>query len=580
MSTADWIRRTCLTGLILCLSASWAHSAPNRLHAVGDQQWLWLLIDDPQAGQFQLLGRRQQDPPNVLYPIDRYTGKIRPGAPGSSVTAGGDALWLVYADDSVQMLSPSVSTKNNRPNLTGNMAPALPPGASLRSLAANKLGVWALVRVENARTLQAIDQSKSAAPPDQALDDESDATAAAPSIAVDRLLRLDRGAWVKFDLPQSWPNEAQAWAIVLRPNDPAPALLVSASDQNRAPLRQYHFEVDRAAIKQPTEQSDQPKDPPRAEVADASALLKSGRWTSQVFESPGAIELGPIALDGQLIVAQRQSRADRVEVALWALHQGQALKLGVLSAPANPVDADLALTSIGKDVALIVHQNDGATQWTKMNLMGQVTLEATPMQPNEINPYVENAGTAVTMTALGLSVLLMFAFWKREAHDKPDASPTARSTVPTLPKQWVVCDLSRRFIGGVIDLAPAVAITCVIFGLHPTELLNYYPLNDKPLDQLPPILCLIGLYVLITAPCELFTARSLGKWITGSHIATLTGQPPTLWRVVARNLLKILDLLVAPLLILILFSPRRQRLGDLVAQTVVIRPADENDSAS
>jgi len=71
-----------------------------------------------------------------------------------------------------------------------------------------------------------------------------------------------------------------------------------------------------------------------------------------------------------------------------------------------------------------------------------------------------------------------------------------------------------------------------------------------------------------------------GKRLLGLRVVGTGGEPPSLLQLVQRGLLWIVDVLVpVPLpigLVVIALSPRRQRLGDMVAGTVVVRvPEDE-----
>ena len=81
----------------------------------------------------------------------------------------------------------------------------------------------------------------------------------------------------------------------------------------------------------------------------------------------------------------------------------------------------------------------------------------------------------------------------------------------------------------------------------------------------------------------MFSARTLGKTMMGMRIVAVAGQPPHLWQILFRNLLKFVDvggwfvMLIFPVL-----SPAHQRLGDVLARTVVVTnapPADQRDEA-
>ena len=82
---------------------------------------------------------------------------------------------------------------------------------------------------------------------------------------------------------------------------------------------------------------------------------------------------------------------------------------------------------------------------------------------------------------------------------------------------------------------------------------------------------------LYMALCELFTARTLGKAIFALRVTDLSGKPPDAWQVLGRNLVRGIELLMPLLLILPLISTWRQRLGDLIARTVVVGPSKSDD---
>lgn len=69
---------------------------------------------------------------------------------------------------------------------------------------------------------------------------------------------------------------------------------------------------------------------------------------------------------------------------------------------------------------------------------------------------------------------------------------------------------------------------------------------------------------------EWLAAGTVGKLLLGARVRTTGGGRASLWRVLVRNLLRPVDLLLVGE-VLILLTPRRQRLGDLLAGTVVVR---------
>jgi uncharacterized RDD family membrane protein YckC len=94
-----------------------------------------------------------------------------------------------------------------------------------------------------------------------------------------------------------------------------------------------------------------------------------------------------------------------------------------------------------------------------------------------------------------------------------------------------------------------------------------------------PGLTAMGLFVLHTGLAELFTARSLGKALLGLRVLEVKGAAPGWGQMLARNAMKLFELVAWLLLVLPLVSPHRQRLGDVVARTLVVRRAPEAPEA-
>jgi uncharacterized RDD family membrane protein YckC len=130
---------------------------------------------------------------------------------------------------------------------------------------------------------------------------------------------------------------------------------------------------------------------------------------------------------------------------------------------------------------------------------------------------------------------------------------------------------SLRFFAGMVDLWPQWAASVV--GVYWTYT------GDTTLDavllQGRTQLLLVGAmvaYVLHTLILELLTQRSIGKMIFGLRVTDFSGAKPARSAIVIRNVLRVLDisfLFFLPLL-LVRFTPLRQRLGDLAARTIVV----------
>jgi uncharacterized RDD family membrane protein YckC len=120
--------------------------------------------------------------------------------------------------------------------------------------------------------------------------------------------------------------------------------------------------------------------------------------------------------------------------------------------------------------------------------------------------------------------------------------------------------LGRRLIAGVIDLFPIVIGIAIFEG----------PISDEARENV--LAASVGLYLLHTALGEIFAGRTLGKWLMGLRVVSLTGERPNKLSLLLRNILRVIDvgLLFVPLVV-VLLSPLRQRTGDVAAGTLVVR---------
>lgn len=134
--------------------------------------------------------------------------------------------------------------------------------------------------------------------------------------------------------------------------------------------------------------------------------------------------------------------------------------------------------------------------------------------------------------------------------------------------------LGVRFVAGLVDLGPLLVVVAIA---HPQTVEN--PLAKAELKSLQALTEMATLvYVLHTLVAELICGQSIGKMIFGLRVVGPEGNPPKAVAVLLRNVLRLLDTvgLAFPLL-LVLISPLRQRVGDLVAGTVVIARDEEED---
>jgi len=151
-----------------------------------------------------------------------------------------------------------------------------------------------------------------------------------------------------------------------------------------------------------------------------------------------------------------------------------------------------------------------------------------------------------------------------------------------LPEQVVVANFPKRLAGAIIDMLPAVIL---VTWLWHKPLMEFYDdvyaalaagarWQDLPTPQ--PLVWADAVFrLLYTAYCmafELLWTKTPGKRLMGCTVISESLDRPSRLQIVGRNLTRPLE--VEPTLLfflaIIFLTPFRQRIGDLLARTVVI----------
>jgi uncharacterized RDD family membrane protein YckC len=132
--------------------------------------------------------------------------------------------------------------------------------------------------------------------------------------------------------------------------------------------------------------------------------------------------------------------------------------------------------------------------------------------------------------------------------------------------------LLPRFIAGTIDCLPV--LLSILYVARQMTLAGTS--DDMPTNaQMIPFYVGCGIYLVYVIAAELLFGKTLGKWFFGLQIVGLDGKRPPLVALLVRNLLRLVDLALMWLpLAMVLFSPLRQRVGDLAAGTLVVQTVE------
>jgi uncharacterized RDD family membrane protein YckC len=127
----------------------------------------------------------------------------------------------------------------------------------------------------------------------------------------------------------------------------------------------------------------------------------------------------------------------------------------------------------------------------------------------------------------------------------------------------------RRIGAGLIDAVPLLAAFGMLWA-RDRQVADASALWDDSVVQAAALAGPVA-YLLHTTISEALFGRTIGKFACGLRVVALDGKRPTPGALLTRNLLRIIDILMGFLpLVLVLYSPLRQRAGDVAAGTMVV----------
>ncbi len=157
-----------------------------------------------------------------------------------------------------------------------------------------------------------------------------------------------------------------------------------------------------------------------------------------------------------------------------------------------------------------------------------------------------------------MAMLLSTAIFRSESKEKEGA---AKQSLPLAP-------FPRRLAAGLIDLSP---LLLTLFWQVPWSDSNAAAAAMQDQSTVVYVASAMFVYLLHTTLLELLTGKTVGKMICRLRVVSVDGKRAGKLAIVIRNLIRIIDVLTgAPVAMLILFLPLRQRLGDVLAGTTVI----------
>ncbi len=504
-------------------------------HAAGETYWIARVIpgDDKTDGlQTQLFGRTQSG--------DGWQRLAR---------FGGDAIELAdYKRDAAILLASGDWVLAWRGDSSSGQR--LPGNATIATIAGNDNSIWAVGAISGgigsiATTAPASQTSTTAASSAAATTNPTTSPttvpAAPPTLA---LFSMDRGHWTgRADLPESLRDlNRRDVSLALVANEPV--LAARYGRDEKALIAVYRFSVE---TKQWVDLGE----------VDASADISRFEIVSGMNQP--TLWLAPKTGGGTLYT--RRGTGWSAPIAL------------VLPDAGNVTDRAVAVSS--ERLRLVFQRGDKIFE-QKYELaadrigqkIGEPTEVTFPAPPAD--PRISNAINIAVMVAL---LLVIFGTVRRRG---------LMQQAMTDPGKLHLAPQGLRLLAGLVDAMP-LFLTAFIVALRLDKTRTDLSVQMTEAAVQVPMLMASLFIILHTMVLELLTGRSLGKMVCGLRVVTLDGQKPGPGAIILRNVLRFVDLVMFFTLFMILYSPLRQRVGDIAAGTVVVRsnraniePADPN----
>ncbi len=203
-----------------------------------------------------------------------------------------------------------------------------------------------------------------------------------------------------------------------------------------------------------------------------------------------------------------------------------------------------------------------------------------PQQPFKSLPIISSSeGTPQTnnvrefITTIVVATMLLLVFWRRQ-----------ESFGMVLPPGLQVVGPAKRTLAFLIDAAPAAIIVLLLW--HDPISAFYHEINSAAAPNAaaqrlePPAEVLWAWFwfrVIYTAWCtgfECFLSATLGKRLLGCHVLSENLESASLLQLGIRNVARMVELepylKIWPFLFVVFFTRNRQRMGDLLARTIVV----------
>ena len=364
------------------------------------------------------------------------------------------------------------------------------------------------------------------------------------------LLRLKRGFWTRFPVPDALTSKGNAYAMAAR--EGRLALVVATPNK---PLRVATWADESWSTVEAVVDTDNA-------IPLCAGYVKENRLAIACANAIAKSE-AESGTNQRIRVAQQTDRG-------WQV--ARPIRDGSELLSLNPTASSLAWVS--DKLAIARARSDGRIGFALAGLEDDAVARFAPLSNTQEMPATETTtwGQFVrTLVALGILTVV----WSSRRNEILRAA--------TLPKGFMPAPVWKRGVGALIDLALPFAAWFLIFKWQDEALWREVVIestNDPTVNERlqPWWFALVSFYGLFCYTWEALGHASMGKRILNCRILSADGTAATGRQLFMRNLVRVVMLslgepgILATIMMLMIFTRNNQRIGDLAANTIVVHP--------
>ncbi len=284
--------------------------------------------------------------------------------------------------------------------------------------------------------------------------------------------------------------------------------------------------------------------------------------------------------EGPVLVAGVASADGRVQLHVYANETGAWASKGAARDGTEKLEIDPQTCGVGigrGGLAVARPRADGIIEFGFGVIEMSPLVQFTTLAPYSEPPPASSDWQDAVSLALVLGLMTFIMWTRREQVTRP----------AILPVGFALAAVWRRALATIVDALPALVITMPFAAsVVPSTVQSFdmtafeEALADPQMQSklLPIQLGFLGLYGLWCLVWELVLASTPGKLLLGCRVLSLSGSRPTAVQCLWRNALRVLMVGIGPpgwivtLMMMVLVTRNRQRLGDVMAGTIVVMP--------